>query len=749
MAEPFDEDDDVIDLRALAMTMWRGKWIIAICALFGIVMGILAASQVEPRYRATAKLLIGTERADVMKGEGVMVDARFGDTTLQTHTEILRSTKLINRVIDELGLMENREFQPRPPEDLTAVQRARQWLRDLTTLPDGVQEFMMDIGLKSPPPQPLPPEEAAMRKRLALVNRIEAGMSLNPIPESRVISVSFTSGDPRLSARIANEITEQYLVDQLEGKLETTRNAVGWLSDRVEQLQGRVSAAEREVEIAYATLSTESGQSLDVTKQQIQSLNGALAVTRNELSSKEAQFRRLSQAVEEGQDLGALTEFRESPIIAGFRREESEFMAQLAALETTVPAGHPARVRLTAQIEEVRKSIRAEAARILKSIEIDLEAKRAAEEKLVAEIRALEDKAAEQAKAAVEIRQLEREAEASRILYENLLSRLQESSAEETLQTADARVISPAEIPNGPLGTSARRTKMLSTLLGLMTGVGLVFLMDKLNNTFRSAQQLEQMTGLGILGTIPSAGSRVQRSDVVEVLRDKPNSSLAESIRNLRTSILFSNVDSPPKVVMFTSSVPREGKSTTSMLLALTSRQMGKSAIIVDCDLRMPALGKVLKVKEDELGLLSVMNNTATLAQAIYKEPETGLHLLMTKSAERSANINAADVLASHRFRELVQDLSEAYDLVILDTPPTLVVTDARILASMADTVVFAVRWDKTPRNAVLEGLRELTSVDAKLTGLVFTMVDEAKASRYAYDGYAYYKGRYRDYYEV
>jgi capsular exopolysaccharide synthesis family protein len=185
------------------------------------------------------------------------------------------------------------------------------------------------------------------------------------------------------------------------------------------------------------------------------------------------------------------------------------------------------------------------------------------------------------------------------------------------------------------------------------------------------------------------------------------------------------------------------------MMMAMTSRQMGKSAIIVDCDLRMPALAKLLQVNDDQPGLLSVMDGTAQFEDALFRDEDSGLHVLMAKSSERPAQINAADILASQKFKDLIVALSEHYDLVILDTPPTLVVTDARIVSRIADAVVYAVRWDKTPRGAVLEGLKELRSVDAPVTGIALTMVNEARASRYAYDGYSYYKGRYRDYYEA
>lgn len=746
------DDDDRIDLRAVLRTLWRGKWIILVCAGIGALLGTLVASQTDPSYRATAKLLIGTPDVNVLReGEGVLSEPGFSSDTLLTHIEILGSTKLVNRVIDTLGLVDHPAFDPEAPRPgwRGVMDGVSGWMGARIALPPELDDMLRDLGLLGPRPVPLPEAEAHRRHRLALVQQISDHTTVEGVRGSRVIRVSYTAGDPRLAAAIANEITEQYLVDQLEGKLETTRSAVGWLSDRVEQLKIKVNAAERAVETATARLSQDSGQSPEITRQQVQAVAASLARVRNDLSTREAQLTRLQRAVADGRDLGALSEFRQSAIISAFRNRESDLSAQLAAVGASVTDDHPAMQRLATQLEEVRANIRREAGRILQAIEIDIEALRASETSFAAELRLLEDKVADQSRRAVEIRQLEREAQASRILYENLLSRLQESSAEESLLSADARVISPAEIPNGPRNTSLARIRLLATAAGILAGVALVVLLDRLNNTFRAPAQLEEMSGKTMLGTIPQGGSRMRRHEVIEILREKPSSALAEAIRNLRTSILFSNVDNPPQVIMFTSSVPREGKSTTSALMALTSRQMGKSAVIVDCDLRRPALGKVLHVDEAEAGLLSVINGSAPIEDALHLDPDTGLHVLMTKASERNAKINAADVLASHRFRDLVTLLRSTYDIIILDTPPTLVVTDARIIAAMADAVVYAVRWDHTPRSAVLEGLRELTSVEAKITGLVMTMVNETKAAQYAYDGYGYHKGQYRDYYEA
>jgi len=239
----------------------------------------------------------------------------------------------------------------------------------------------------------------------------------------------------------------------------------------------------------------------------------------------------------------------------------------------------------------------------------------------------------------------------------------------------------------------------------------------------------------------------LHRRDVLAHFQGNPKSGLAEAVRSLRTSILFSRVDEPPKTVMFTSSVPREGKSTTSMLVALTSRQMGKSAIIVDCDLRLPSLARLLPATGHASGLLSLLEGTASLDEAIYRDEKSGLDVLMTVPSEPRSNVNAADILSSKKFADIIEDLKARYDLVIFDSPPTLVVADSRILSRLVDAIVYVIRWDSTPRGAVLEGLKELKAVNAPLIGIAFTMLNEARASKYSYEGYSYYRGKYKDYY--
>lgn len=737
-------DEDGIDLRALFTTLWRGKWIVVISTLMAVVLGVLAVSQMEPTYRASAKVMFDIQRTNVVNIQEVLVDQQFDASKLEDQTEVLRSTKLIERVIEELALDEDPEFNPalRVPEP-TLLERIGLNI----SMPPEVTNFAIDVGLVAAPPPAPDPQEVARRNRLKVINNVLAGLELTPVGRSRVIEISFVSEHPRTAARVVNTVAEQYIVDQLEAKLEATRAATTWLSDRVDELQQRVQLAEDNVEAARVELSDETGQTLEVTQQQLEELNGALTASRTEASRLGSLYNRLTSAVEENRDLGAISEFRASNLIQTYRAERNELLGQKVVLESSVREGHPALVRLNQQISEVERNITDEAKRIVSAAELDLRAAQAQEASLVTEVRRLEQKTLLQSRQQVQLRQLGREAEASRVLYENFLGRLQETSEQEDLQEADARVLSPAEQPLLPEDQAMHRLLMVATVLGGIVGIGIVLLLDRLNNTFRTPGQLEDLSGENVLGVLPSIGNRTKRAEIVKHLREKPSSALAEAIRNLRTSILFSNIDKIPKVVMFTSSVPREGKSTSSMLVALTSRQMGKSAIIVDCDLRLPSLARLLNAADGKPGLISVLEGTSSIEDAVFKDPETGLHVLMTRTEEHGGKISAADVLSSNKFQELIKQLAEIYDLVILDTPPTLVVTDARIISKLTDAVVYAVRWDDTPRGAVMEGLKELKSIGAPIAGVVLTMINEDKASRYSYEGYSYYKGKYKDYY--
>lgn len=739
---PGGADETPLDIRGMLLPVWRRKWLVMLVMVVTLGLATLLALSMESRYVASARVIFDPERLRIIDLDNVVVSPDVSTTGLQNQIEILRSAVLLERVIDTLRLESTAEFNPDlRTGDASLLERALVRL----PLPHRVEQLLAGFGLMAPPIRgELSPEERTARVRAIALDTLIANLSLRPVPNSRVIQISYNSSDPRRAAAIANSIAEQYIVVQIEAKRDDIIAASEMLSVRVADLENRYNIAEEAVRMAQLELAMAAEYGSAMIGPQLEVLNSTLTNTRLERTALENRHARAAEALETGRDLEVIADFRESQVIRNFRQREIEMRDQAASMRAIVGENNPELARLDARIAEQQRSMRAEAATIVAGMAGDLEALRAHEASLQAELTQLEARAGDQSRSEMRVARLEREAEASRVIYESFLNRMKEASEQAALQTSDARFLTRAAPPESSDTSKRQFIVLFGGIGGIALGVGLVFLLENLSNTFRSPTELEKETGLPVLATIPKAGRRKRPQELMTYLIGKPNSALAESVRNLRTSVLFSSIDRPPKVVMFSSSVPMEGKTTTAMLMAMTSRQMGRSAVILDLDLRRRTLGTVFPDAEARPGLLAVLEGTASLDDAVFKEPDTGLHVLVSGQSEMGT-ANPADILASQRFQKLIDELRARYDLVILDTPPTLVVTDARVVAQHADAVVYLVRWDETRRSTVTEGLRELGSVNAPIAGLALSLVDESRASGFANSDYLYKKS-YRNY---
>lgn len=739
---PGGPEEVALDIRALLLPVWRRKWLVMLVTAVTLALATFLALSMESRYTASARVIFDPERLRIIDLDNVVVSPDVSTTGLQNQIEILRSAVLLERVIETLRLESTEEFNPDLRSgDVSILERVLVRL----PLPHRVEQLLASFGLMTPPIRgDLTAEERASRVRAIALDTMVANLNLRPVPNSRVIQIHFTSTDPRRAAAIANSIAEQYIVVQIEAKRDDIVAASELLSVRVADLENRYNIAEEAVRAAQLELAMAAEYGSAMIGPQLEVLNSTLANTQLERAALESRHARAAEALETGRDIEVIADFRESEVIRGFRAREIELRDQAAAMRAIVGENNPTLARLEARMAELQRNMQAEAANIVAGLAGDLEALREHEARLEAQLADLEARAGDQSRAEMRLARLEREAEASRTIYESFLNRMKEASEQAALQTSDARFLTRASPPD----SSDTRLRQIIVLLGgvggIGLGIGLVFLLENLSNTFRSPAEVEKETGLAVLAAVPQAGRRKRPQELMTYLIRKPNSTLAESVRNLRTSILFSSIDRPPKVVMFSSSLPMEGKTTTAMLMAMTSRQMGRSAVILDCDLRRRTLGSLFPAAEERPGLLAVLEGTTALDDAVYKEPETGLHVLAPGKSEANQG-NPADILASHRFQKLIDELRARYDLVILDTPPTLVVTDARVIAQHADAVVYLVRWDHTRRGAVAEGLRELATVNARIAGIALSLVDESRASSFAHSDYLYKKS-YRDY---
>lgn len=693
---PMHEDDDTIDLGALIGTLWRGKLIIAaVTLIFMLLAGYYAYGVAVPTYRSTAVVVLDTKEDSIVDLQAVVGGFSGDSTEVNTEVEVLRSRGLAGKVVDRLNLIDDPEFNGE--------------LREPSMI-GGMISGLKGMLSSGPPEEELDPELQKAKTRDAVVQALLNKVSVSNIRQSLVFNVTAETESPVKSAQIANTIVELYILNQIEVKFEATEKATEWLSNRVSELQIELENAEKKVSEFTARTQLVSIEGLQALERQIKELRDRIdgaALTREALETRLAD---LEAAQTPDEKLDAAQDAALTRIFSNGLSSETNQTAFDLRFDTVMTRVRADLVRSTQQLEALRNSEKE-----------------------------LGEQLASQGQDLIELQQLTRESEATRLLYEYFLTRLKETSAQEGIQKADSRMLSSSVVPNSPSAPKKSQIIALAMILGAMVGSGLVLLREFKTRTFRTANELEQHTGYTVIGQIPLIPSR-HRKDTLKYLSDKPTSAAAEAIRNLRTSLMLSNLDKKPQVIVSTSSIPGEGKTTVSLSLAKFLSGLGKSVLLVEGDIRRRTLNEYFPDMPRN-GIASVLNGDVKFADAIHTPDGFGADVL----GGEKTNVNAADIFSSDRFKSFISEMRDQYDFIIIDTPPVLVVPDARIISQNADAILFSVKWDSTNKGLVEESMRFFHNSNQRITGLVLSQIDEKGMKRYGYGGEygAYGKGYY------
>lgn len=666
-------EDDVIDLSKIFVTL-RAGWRIILGAVVGLIaIGLIYVVLIAvPIFTAKSVVVLDTRSPKVVDLEGLMGGMTGASDELNTEVEVLKSRGLAGKVVDELNLVIDPEFNKNltPP---SLIDRVKSLIR--TAQPD---------------------DPVAVRE--GVISALLESIKVRNVPASYVFEISVTSENPAKAARIADTISRLYILNQIEVKFEASEQATQWLANRVAELKSELEKAEEKAKAFNSQTSLVSPEML---------------------ASLEVQNKDLRDRIERASQQAALAQKRVEDLKSAGSRDEKLARAQDLQLSRLADGDEEA---FETRYEQV-----------LARAELDLA--RGVDQKaaLIKSQEALADQIARQGDDLIELQQLNREAEASGTLYEYFLSRLKETSAQQGIQQADSRMLSAAVIPSTPTAPRKGLVLTMCTILGLMLGVAIVLLREAMKNSFRTARQLEEMTGIVVMGQIPLIPGKA-RGDIMNYMRTKPASAAMEAIRNLRTSVLLSNVDSPPQVIVSTSSIPGEGKTTNSLGLAMNLVGIGKSVLLIEGDIRRNTLTEYFPKSQGEKGLVSLLSGAASIDDVLIHHEDIGLSMIM---GERSS-INAADLFMSDSYREFLNQMRQRFDYIIIDTPPVLVVPDARIISQSADAVLFTVKWNETHRGLVEEALQMFESVNQRVSGLVLSQVDGEEMQRYGgkYGGY-------------
>lgn len=671
-------DDEVIDLAKIILTLRAGWRVIAGCFVVMVCVGLFYVMVLAvPIYTAKSVVVLDTRTNQVIDLEGIMGGMTGGSDELNTEVEVLRSRGLATKVVAELDLTDDPEFNGtlKPP---SIVQKTKALVRGAGAPVDPV------------------------RIESRVVDALLSAISVRNVPASFVFEISATSLDPAKAAKIADTLAKRYILNQIEVKFESSEQATEWLSNRVSELKTQLEVAQEKAKAFNSQTSLVSPELL-----------ATLEVQNKDLRERVTNARTQAKAARER--------------VAGLKRattfDERIALAQDVEL-SRLPKGDAFETRY---------------AQVIARAELDLARADTQQAALIKSQEALEEQISRQGDDLIQLQQLTRDVEASSTLYEYFLSRLKETSAQQGIQQADSRILSTAVIPAAPTAPRKKLILVMCALLGGMIGVGMVLVREMLQGGFRAARELEQETGIVVMGQVPLIPGKT-RADIFEFIRTKPASAAMEAIRNLRTSVLLSNVDAPPKVIVLTSSLPSEGKTTNALALALNMVGTGKSVLLVEGDIRRNMLAQYFPKAGSKVGLVSVLSGTVSADEALMYDAELGLTVLMGQQS----NVNAADLFMSEAYRDFLAKMRARFDYIIIDTPPVLVVPDARIIAQSADAVLLTVRWNSTTRSQLEEALHLFSSVNQRVSGLILSQVDTEAMKRYgAYYGSTNYGAKY------
>ena len=680
------EVDDEVDLLDIFNTIWRRKWVVVLFAIIAMTAGGYYAFEVaNSRYSATTRLALDHRDGEVVDLETVISGISTDQSAINTETHVVKSRNLIERLVADMSLINDPEFNRtlREPSVMASIAR-------YLSLP-----FMQA------------PELTPAEIHIEMVNKVTDAINVFSERDTYLIDIQAISGDPHKSADMVNNLAQIYLDDQIGIKLAATEYAIDWLSGRLVELEFELREKENEVTVLQAETKFVSVDAFEVQRfelhirakeirDRLTSAEDAVVLTRGE-------SERL-RALAAGGDIGAMASAVDDPELN-----------QL--LDAALTGDESRRTAFLARFDEIAQREQLNAEREISKRDT---------------LQTSFDKIQEQIEARnadlAELNQLLREAEATKLVYETFLARLKETSVQIGLQEADSRVLSVA-----PPGELVRPRKamimMLSLVLGAMAGVCVVLLRQFVHEGFRTAEELEDVTGYKVIGQIPRIPIR-KRKFLLDYLKRKSTSAASEAVRNLRTSVLLSNDNDPPRVIMGVSTVPGEGKTTQAIALSLNLSDLGKKVLLVEADIRRRTFTNYFNQNPPGT-LVSVLSDGQAIEKAVFHDNDVGADILM---GGRSA-INAADLFSSEKFSDFVESARAIYDFVIIDTPPVLVVPDARIIGRSVDAIIYTVKWDGTEQSQVVDGLRALSSVGLRISGLVLNQIDPAKMKSYGYGG--------------
>ena len=685
---------DDIDIFKVLQVLWRGRLWILLCMLVCFIAGGYYAYRIaQPSYSATAVIEFAPKQSQLLGLEAVVSGTSVDQASRNTEIATISSREMAEAVVKKMGLTNDAAFNsPRP-----------------LTLKGRIKRI---FGMQAPP-QVLTIEQKEILALRRATSWVQNSITANGSRDTYLLKITARADKPGTAMRLANATAEAYIQSQLDEKYAETEQAIDWLSGRVAELE--TDLRDREIQINNLLSNADV-----VNRDVLQALQLQIKEFRDRLASRQKTRATIQEQVAIYQN--ALASQSKTEILAAF---DDRLLDRIGTqLEDNLEGNTEDRDAFFARAEALADATRLSLTRVEEEIA-----------GLSKSVTSLEAKGDEQGRDLRILGQMQRELSVSQNLYNTFLVGLQETTVQVGLVRPDARIMSSADMPQTAVTPRKTRILAISLFVGFLIGLAFLLVREVLNNRIQDMNDLENLTNLPVLGSVPIFPIR-KREGLLSFLASNPTSSEMGAVRNLRTSILMQNSDKQSQIIMISSSIPGEGKTSLSLALAHNLSGLGKRVLLMEGDIRRRTLNQYLDESQITHGILDVVNGEASLEDAIIHAPNIGVDIL----AGQHIDVNPADIFSSTAFQDLLDRIKNNYDHIVIDTPPVLVVPDARIIASMVDKLLYVVKWDSTSREQIKIGVKLFEDFGQTISGFAITQVNVQKIRKYGYsDQYGAY----------
>lgn len=761
----YPEGDERTYLRRMWRAIKKRKLVIIVIAVIVTTVVTVEVYRTKSTYQASTTVEVGKDNRMVVRTGDLILQADDGDdmynvqTAMKTRIRQLQSRPLLEDVVINLKLDQNPRFM-----DVTRRRSIPEAIKSIVGRFASQEPWTPPAVAETPTASSVIEHSREESARLApYVDVLASNLSAEPLADTRMLVISVTHTDPILAADIVDNIAQVFIKRSFETKTEKYTNASEWLDRSTRELKAKVEEAEKELadySSGHNIYSADAKENLAVEK--LTKLHSEVTRAQTERLLKQSLF----EEVKAGR-VSQLPDAFSDPRSAELKKRLGELSVTLTQLELTFGPRHPKIVATKEEIASIQKQLDDSKGSLQEKLKADYERATRDEASLGAALEIAKNEAAQQNQAAIQFNIKKKDVETANSLYTEFLQRTNQAKIQEHEQHSTMKMIDPPQVPMSPVAPNRPRTILIGFLMSLVAGVGLVFFLEYLDNTVKTVEDVSRYTQLPALSVIPAIRGRRQRvlksggnglkhsgelaltngkgkpqgngirSNTDQLLALDTRSSVAEAYRVLRTSVLLSSTENPPKTILVTSGQPGEGKTTTAVNTAISLAQLGASVLIIDCDLRKPSVHKVLGIDPTQ-GLSSYLSTRMEIDEVIQQLPIPNLSVMTSGRIPP----NPAEMISSKRMKEMLRMLSERFDHIVIDSPPLLKVTDPVILSTMVDGVILVVHGGRSNRDVVRRTRQELSLAGARIFGVVLNNVsvhDEGSDSYY-YEAYGDYE---------